>query len=552
MNKFLAVITVICIAACGGSGGEVTPVPLSLSDVTPAKGATAVLRTAAIVLSFSAPLDAATLSASTVTLAGPAGSQPIGLSAAGNKLTVTPSSGLSPLTPYTLTIGVGLRGSAGEQLAGPVMTGFTTGDRQWQTAVPIETGDVSIAENPQIAINARGDAAAVWRRLDGQVTRTWSNRYTAGSGWGTAVAIGPDMGPAAPGPVRNPQVAIDANGNALAVWPQADGGNIRIWSNHYTTGMGWGTAGSIEVNASTGASDVSAVPQIKFDANGNSIALWERSDGVHSRVWSNRYTVGAGWNTAAIPIDDNGGEAGSAQIAFDANGDAIAVWDQLDNAGFHIWASRYTAAAGSWSTAQMIQSDDVVQAFGPQIGIDRAGNALVVWNQSHGAMQTEIWANRYAAANGGWGTAGRISDTAGGAGTPHIATDANGDALVVWPQFDNSTSSSVRWNRYTASTGWGTAAQIEPGNGTYVWDPQIACDPSGNALLVWDRADSVHSEIRSSRYTVSGGWAASVNAGSTGDVLYPVIVIDLAGNALALWQQSDGSHVSFLWANRFE
>jgi hypothetical protein len=122
----------------------------------------------------------------------------------------------------------------------------------------------------------------------------------------------------------------------------------------------------------------------------------------------------------------------------------------------------------------------------------------------------------------------------------------------VWPQFDNSTSSSVRWNRHTASTGWGTAAQIEPGNGTYVWDPQIACDPSGNALLVWDRADSVHSEIRSSRYTVSGGWAASVNAGSTGDVLYPVIVIDLAGNALALWQQSDGSHVSFLWANRFE
>lgn len=285
---------------------------------------------------------------------------------------------------------------------------------------------------------------------------------------GTAVAIGPDTEPAAPGPVRNQQVAIDANGNALAVWPHADGGNYRIWSNHYTTGMGWGTAESIEVNASTGASDVSAIPQIKFDPNGNSIALWERSDGVHSRVWSNRYTVGAGWNTAAIPIDDNGGEAGSAQIAFDANGDAIAVWDQLDDAGFHIWANRYTAAAGSWSTAQMIQSDDVVQAFSPQIGIDRAGNALVDWNQSHGAMQTEIWANRYTAANGGWGTAGRISDKAGGAGNPHIATDVNGDALVVWPQVDNSTSSSVRWNRYTAGTGWGTAAQIEPSNGTYV------------------------------------------------------------------------------------
>jgi hypothetical protein len=73
VNKFLAVITLLCIAACGGggNGGKVTTAPLSLSDVTPARGATGVLRTAVVVLTFSAPLDASTLSASTITLAGP-------------------------------------------------------------------------------------------------------------------------------------------------------------------------------------------------------------------------------------------------------------------------------------------------------------------------------------------------------------------------------------------------------------------------------------------------------------------------------------------------
>src|SRR6266702_4369207 len=136
----------LCVAACGGGGGggvgKVATPPLSLSDVTPAKGANGVQRTAVVVLTFSAPLDSTTLGASTITLAGPAGNQQIATSVAGTKLTVTPGGALSAATPYTLTIGVGLRGSAGEQLASPVTTSFTTADRQWQTAATIETGNV--------------------------------------------------------------------------------------------------------------------------------------------------------------------------------------------------------------------------------------------------------------------------------------------------------------------------------------------------------------------------------------------------------------------------
>jgi hypothetical protein len=555
VNKFLAVITLLCLGACGGGGGgngggNVVMTPLSLADVTPAKGATGVQRAVAVVLTFSAPLDAATLSASGTTLAGPAGSQPVGLSAVGNRLTVTPSGNLSPLTPYTLTVGIGLRGSAGEQLAGSVTTSFTTGDRQWQMAVSIETGDVNIAEDPQIAVDSRGDTVVVWRRPEGNGARVWSNRYTAGSGWGTALTIGPVIDPGTQGPVRTPQVAMDANGNAIAVWPQSDGGNYKIWANRYTAGTGWGAAVSIEPNASTVASDISAAPQVRFDGNGNAIALWERSDGANSHVWGNRYTTGAGWSTAAR-VDATAVEAGSAQLAFDAQGDAIAVWDQSEGAGFHIWSSRYTAAAGSWSTARMIENDDAVQAFNAQIGIDTAGNAVVVWIQSDSTTRTEIWSNRYTAADG-WGTAHAISDTAGGAGSAQLAMDANGDALVVWRQSDSNTSFSIRWNRYAMGGGWGTAAAIEPGDGAFVGDPQIACDSNGNALTVWEHQNGAHTEIRSSRYTVAGGWAAALNAGTTGDVLEPVIAMDSAGDGVAVWQQVDGANVGLVLANRFE
>jgi hypothetical protein len=552
VNKLLTVITLLCITACGGGGdGQVATAPLSLSEVTPAEGATGVPRTAAVVLTFSAPLDATTLSASAITLAGPAvDGQAIGLSVAGNKLTVTPSGELSPLTSYTLTIGIALRGSAGEQLTGPVTTSFKTGDRQWRTPVAIETGDVNIVEDPQIAVDARGDAVVVWRRSESNGTRVWSNRYTAGSGWGTALAIGPGIDPGTQGPVQTPQVAMDASGNAIAVWPQSDGGNYKIWANRYTAGAGWGTAASIEPNASTVASDISAAPLVRFDANGNAIALWERSAGLNSHVWWNRFTTVAGWSTAA-PVDNTAAVAGSAQIAFSANGDAIAVWDRSDGAGFHIWSSRYAAAAGSWGTAQMIANDGAAQAFNAQIEIDAAGNALVVWIQSDSAMRTEIWSNRFTAVSG-WDTARLVSDNAGGTGSPKLAMDASGNALVVWRQSDSSTSSSIRWNRYVAGSGWGTAAAIEPGDGTFVGDPQIACDSSGNALAVWEHESGVHTEIRSSRFMVGGGWAAALNAGNTGDVLEPVIALDSGGNGLAVWQQVDSPNIGLVWANRFE
>ncbi len=53
-----------------------------------------------------------------------------------------------------------------------------------------------------------------------------------------------------------PEIAIDANGNALAVWYQFDGPHNwqlcwqpNIWSNRYIRRHGWGTAALIETHA---------------------------------------------------------------------------------------------------------------------------------------------------------------------------------------------------------------------------------------------------------------------------------------------------------------
>ncbi len=358
----------------------------------------------------------------------------------------------------------------------------------WGTAALIETNNAGSAYDPQIAFDAAGNALAVWDQTDGTRSSIWANRYTAGSGWGTAELIETDNA----GSAYFPQIVFDAAGNALAVWHQSDGTRFNIWANRYTAGSGWGTAELIETDNAGNA----YYPQIACDADGNALAVWQQSDGTRYNIWANRYTADAGWGMATLIETDNTGEAWSPQIAFDATGNALVVWYQSDGTRYNIWANRYTAGSG-WGTAELIETDNTGDALSPQIAFDAAGNALAVWQQSD-STRINIWANRYKA-GAGWGTAELIeTDNTGNASYPQLAFDATGNALTVWEQLDG-TRYNIWANRYTAGTGWGTAELIETNNAGGAFKPQIACDADGNALAVWWQSDGTRNNIWANR-----------------------------------------------------
>lgn len=105
-------------------------------------------------------------------------------------------------------------------------------------------------------------------------------------------------------------------------------------------------------------------------------------------TWAARY-AGGGWGTPALLARDGS----SPRLAIDANGDVLAVGAK--DAGTHtgIWASRFEAPAG-WGPSLLIEGDGGGNAMEPQVAIDAAGHALVVWYQSDGATYS-VWANRY-------------------------------------------------------------------------------------------------------------------------------------------------------------
>ena len=349
----------------------------------------------------------------------------------------------------------------------------------WGTAVQIESTGVDNSEGARVVLDADGNGLAVWRKREVTVD-VWANRYTAGVGWGTAARIETDDA----GNANNPQLAMDASGNALAVWSQDDGTRNNIVANRYTAGAGWGTATLIE---SDNAGDAS-IPRIAFGANGDGVAVWVQSDGTRGNVVSNRYSAGAGWGAATLveadPVDpydpqvavDRDGNAVAIwsqfdgahtnvvanrtsagtwgtpapitdtlntfgpQVAIDRLGNALAIWVQQNGGAYDIWAARW--AGGSWGTPTLLASNGST----PRLAFDASGDALAVGSQDDGA-RTNIFAIRFDA-HTGWGALSLIErDDAGSALEPQLAIDANGNALAVWYQSDGATY-DVWANRY--------------------------------------------------------------------------------------------------------
>ncbi len=291
---------------------------------------------------------------------------------------------------------------------------------------------------PQVTFDGSGNALAVWAQHDGTRNNIWGNRYVASTGWGTAELLETeDIGNA-----NIPQVGFDNNGNALAVWVQFDGLRDSIVSNRYDAGTKtWGTEELIEFDDAGDAN----TPQLAFDNNGNALAVWSMSDGTRTSIWSNRYVAGTGWGTEELIETDDAGNAFDPQVAIDANGNALVVWYQSDGTRLNIYSNRYIAGTG-WGTAELIETDNAGPAADPQVAFNANGNALAVWAQGDGTFDN-IWSNRYIAGIG-WGTAELIeTDNAGDASNPQVAIDANGNALAVWHQF-NGTINNVWSNRF--------------------------------------------------------------------------------------------------------
>ena len=251
----------------------------------------------------------------------------------------------------------------------------------WTGATVIDAVTGNNASNPQVKLDSQGNAVAVFEQDDVTAGRIYARSW-GGNSWSAPVKINANTGHGA----KNPHVAVNPAGDAVAVFEQNDGTDSRVYANNRPSGGSWGVA--VIIDSGEGYD-----PRVAVDEQGNAIAVFKQSDGTHDRIYANRWT-GSMWSGATFIDSGPGNDAGEPQIAFDGQGNAFAVFRQSDGSHHRIYANCWTGSA--WDGATLIDSGPGNDAGSPQIAFDGQGNAIAVFYVGPWGDQ-RIYANRYLA-----------------------------------------------------------------------------------------------------------------------------------------------------------
>lgn len=558
--SFNAVVMSLLVSACGGGGGSGgNNVPAALSDsVAPAVLSTApgsssrgVGTRAPISVTFSEAMDTSSLTAATFVVSVGGAPIPGALSVTSNAATFTPSIDLDPNTLYTATVNTGAKDLAGNAMAAAYTWQFTPGTRVWGMARSMATD----AFSPQTGTDSAGNVILVWQQKEGNNYSIWANRYDATARqWGLATLLQTDN----TGSGYVPRLAVNASGHAVAAWQHYDGSRYHVWINHYDAVLGqWGT-----VQALTGSSSDAFDPQVAISANGNAIVVWRGQDGPAeeyyvSSLWVKYYTASTNtWNATATALElynDKGHDASGAQVVMDGAGNGVVVWQQFNGVITRVYATRYTVGSG-WAMPGSIATGSAGVAVNPRLAMDGSGNAMAVWRQVDASAHYSIWASRYVATTMTWGIPMLIEgDDSGDAFDPQVVMNSAGNAWVVWHQHDGTTN-NIWANNYTVASGWSNAALLETSSANDAAHAKIAVNANGDAFAMWEQSDGAHTSVWSNRYSPllqAWGSAALAEMDDAGDALTPQVSVDAAGNASAAWRQWDGAHWK-IFTNRYQ
>lgn len=292
-----------------------------------------------------------------------------------------------------------------------------------------------------------------------------------------------------------PQIAIDKNGNAVAIWIE----NTAIRSSRRPVNGSWSSAVTI---SGTNASNINLVS----DTDGNATAVW-LENGV---VKAAGRTLNGNWSNSTALSNNN---ASSPTLCVDNDGDVIAAWTRNGNVEASV-----KPFGSNWHTKSTLSSNDAAR---PAIAIGGDGNdtkAVLVWQGTSSDGSDAIF-SAAKLINGPWTSPVQISRKGQNSVQPNVAVDPNGNALAIWYAYDydgvNYSHVVVRTAERNTDTGtWSKVSTLsQPG----IRDPEtlmarIEYDSIGNAIALWNNSyDDETFSLESAVKPVYENWSDPVD-----------------------------------------
>lgn len=346
---------------------------------------------------------------------------------------------------------------------------------------------------PQLAMNGRGHAVAVWTQKppaanpDDPQIRMRAVRRRLGKGFGAPRTLGPAIETIGDNPPSLPRVAIDQQGNALAAWLIKDGeGNPRVVASYQRRGGPWG-----EPQTLSAPGQPAFEPSIAFDKEGNAVAVWDRFDGQVTRI-----------QTAFKPVDEPGFRA----------------METISPAG--------------------------IPAATPVVGIGDLGDASAVWLAQDPQPPFEHFVQAAQAPAGDpFGSTQTISDPDLDADDPHLAVAGNGVAMAAWEQQSPTAEAGEIGTSFSPlGASFQRPVAIPPQGGMDPFQPRVAMDRLARATLVWREnpqgGQSGTNTVRALRTDPAGALGGPQTITTTQEtILQPALAVARAGNAVVAWAE---------------
>ena len=309
--------------------------------------------------------------------------------------------------------------------------------------------------------------------------------------------------------------------------------------------------------------DLASYPQVAFDRQGNATAVWmELQPGSSTRyvVMSSTRPSATGTWTHPVALSPPEQYSGNPEIAVTPSGAAVVVWEAgLESASVtsgppYVQGAFRFSASSAWRRPARI-SPSGVAAYMPRVGIDASGHAVALWF-AQGRDRSRIGSASGSVSSGRWAKPVQLAVDRRELINPQIAVSARGGAAAVWEIVVSGSplrgqTNTVMVARKPAGRRWlhpvklGTETDL-PYQASASFEfpgPQVATNPAGDAIVVWQGkvSDSFTAEASVARARRS--WQKPTRITSR-FALTPHVAMDAHGDATVVWEGSGGSVVA--------
>ncbi len=383
------------------------------------------------------------------------------------------------------------------------------------------------ASDQRVAIDLNGNIVAIW--IESELIKSCTG--SIGSGWNINIDTLSGAQSA------SPSIVMDQNGNATATWIE----DTVVKTSTKPLNGNW----SVTPSTLSGAGVISA--EVAIDVSGNLVVVWDEMGTIKSAT----KLMNGDW--PLIPDTLSIASGSFPQVSIGANGSAVCVWQGLDNATSTIYAAS-KMIAGSWEAPFAISSVNVQSCY-PHIAVDPSGTAVAVW------FKYQISSSQYSQVviqsssqpfNGSWSAPVDISDP--GTRNPeglalHVVSNVTGIACAAWTNSYDGNQFLGEWNLLTNGTWLAQPQVIEPPN-FLARDLHLAMDYAGDVYIGWMKYDPTSSTIIipvsiNDAKSYSPGFCKTWILSAGGGNAYPFGAVSINGQtiyAVATWVNNNGMH----------